>query len=496
MRKPALAILAFAFATAFVAPLFAQSEPNDPRFSAKLEPRPAGGVQYTITNLSDTPITAVVIEALYPDRPGMGILRSFDTVLRSGVARSPIFPQMTYSFQYAGGKTSNGTPISVPTDIKLRAIVFADGSSFGDSADAVIQSREFAWDDVNGALSFLRIAKAGSIPTDELIQQLNDKQRAVQQSRSDSQAGRLISPAYYKTLAANLAPPKNLAPDTFWDLSSSIQIESDSLEYVRQQIFYSKPTIPEVQSADPKTAPPPPTEFVIHFSQDMDPAQAHVSYQLLKSQETSSRIHIGDDVQSSSFVGFVGHDYRIPTDFAGQPARGLSAVIYSPGCRLVTINIPSIAESSRTTDVHCERSAMVDLVGHIAPSNLVTCPGCDYEVEVEFRVFFPGPSSNFQVPYVFPLVKTTPDSNGIFHAQVPDLTGGAVVGASNSPPSVMFDFLAYYKKENSVPDDHQRAPFAYLDTVNGARIAPLEAVAPQSHYDSEINFTLHLMSHD
>jgi hypothetical protein len=496
MRKPALAILAFAFATAFVPPLFAQSGEIDPRFSAKLEPRPAGGVQYTITNLSDTPITAVVIEALYPDRSGMGILRSFDSVLRSGGARSPIFPQMTYSFQYAGGKTSNGTPISVPTDIKLRAIVFADGSSFGDSTDAVIQSREFTWDDVNGALSFLRIAKAGSVPIDEIIQELNDKQHAVEQARRSPQGRSFISARYYATLALNLAPPKNLAPDSTWTLSSGIQIESDELEYLRQQIFYSKPTIPGVLSADPKTAPPPPTEFVIHFSQDMDPAQTHVSYQLLKSQETSSRIHIGDDVQSSSFVGFVGHDYRIPTDFAGQPARGLSAVIYSPGCRLVTINIPSLAESSRTTDVHCERSAMVDLVGRISPSNLLTCPGCDYEVEVEFRVFFPGPSSDFQVPYVFPFTKITPDSNGIFHAQVPDLTGGVVVGASNNPPSVMFDFLAYYKQGNSLPDDHQRAPFAYLDTANGGHIAPLEAVVPRSHYDDEINFTLHPISHD
>jgi hypothetical protein len=79
---------------------------------------------------------------------------------------------------------------------------------------------------------------------------------------------------------------------------------------------------------------------------------------------------------------------------------------------------------------------------------------------------------------------------------VPDLSAIVAVGAPKDPPSAMFDFLVYYKQENSPPDARQRAPFAYLDTANGGPIAPLEAVAPKSHYDNEINFNLHLLSHD
>ncbi len=490
MKKQALVVAFLAFAVVVAAPAFAQTEPSDPRFSVKIESRPSGGFQYSITNLSDIPITAIAVAvAQTSDHSRTSGVLTFDSVLQSGGSHGAILPQKTYSFPI-GSAASTTKPAPPSVEVQLRAIVFADGSSYGDPewVDAVTQSRQFAWDDANAVLGYVQTAKAGTVPMDQLIQELNEKDQALMISRTGSDARHLMHTRYYRDMALNIAAPKNLAPGVTWDLGSNLERISEQMQNLRQQIYYSKPQIPAAKQLAANAVPPAPTQFVIHIPDNIDTARIHVEYHLIRAQDRLPGPHVigGYGLVADPQVG--DHEYVIPTDEADEPAIGILVAVYSPGCQLMAIVVPSLIESSRSADYQCQLATPVEFTGRISPSDLLV--GHDYEVQIAFTGWVGGPNSNAvtALMYTFSLSTVTPDANGVFHAQVPGLTGTVVIGSMRQHADPRLVFSVSDKRSSSSTHQPNRT-FAYLNTVGRASSMLPGADFPQSTV-ADVTFTV------
>src|SRR5215467_8765274 len=53
----------------------------------------------------------------------------------------------------------------------------------------------------------------------------------------------------------------------------------------------------------------------------------------------------------------------VKTGVEGRPARGIRAIVFSPGCQFATISADDLASSSRQADFHCLKLATTPLHG-------------------------------------------------------------------------------------------------------------------------------------
>jgi len=498
MRRPALLVAISAFSAIIAIPAFdqaaqPQTEPSDPRFKAECESRPDGHAHFTVTNLSQIPITAMVIQPLRASG-SYGVVSSngwtFDGLEGVATRSGPIAPFGKYSFP--GTTPCPQTPGNDPVNpgFAVAAILFADGSSVGDAkwVSAVVQSREWLWEDANGALAYIEKAKAGTVPIGQLINELNDKATALRRARARTARDASLFGHFdiYRALASNLAPPKNSPADDQWDLAPHIEFVSDELMNLRQQLFYSIPQIPGANAATASAVPPKPTNFVIHLANDVSSSTLAVQYKLIMPDQNSSYGHPFASPGHSRAPSAGPHEYVIPSDYDGRPAEILLAAVYSPGCQIMTIVVPSLADSSRSADYHCQVAMPVDLTGHITSSDVLA--GRKYQVEINFSglVTLPGTAT---LNYSFPAAKVIPDDKRGFHAQVPGLTDTLLVGpaANETNPRLVFSL---WDQSPTSPSTTMQTAFAYLTLASNEAKSPYGVPIPRAA-SADLTFAAH-----
>ncbi len=181
--KRALVFLALLFVTTALVP---QDAPQDPRFTTKIETAANGGKMFSITNRSQVPITAIIILVERKGSNGSSSRQNmyFDSVAeRVGSFRSAILPQETRQVSVDGPPRATDTSVATFT---LKAVIFEDGTSFGDeeSVGRILHSREFLWRNLSAVASTLEAAKGeASVSKDELLQQLDENQKAEKAER-------------------------------------------------------------------------------------------------------------------------------------------------------------------------------------------------------------------------------------------------------------------------------------------------------------------------
>src|SRR5262245_26053379 len=68
----------------------------------------------------------------------------------------------------------------------------------------------------------------------------------------------------------------------------------------------------------------------------------------------------------------------VKTGVEGRPARGIRAIVFSPGCQFATISADDLASSSRQADFRCQKLATTPLHGKTDISRFA-----DKELQVE-----------------------------------------------------------------------------------------------------------------
>jgi hypothetical protein len=120
------------------------------------------------------------------------------------------------------------------------------------------------------------------------------------------------------------------------------------------------------------------------------------------------------------------NEYLIDTSVNHQAAATLKVILYVSGCQIVTIDVPSLSESEKTTDVSCTDLPSITFNGRVElPESLRSRP---YEVEIKYMAYWShdffgvadGPVTTFH------LARVTPDAGGAFQALLPNFTKDAV----------------------------------------------------------------------
>jgi hypothetical protein len=130
--------------------------------------------------------------------------------------------------------------------------------------------------------------------------------------------------------------------------------------------------------------------------------------------------------------------YSIPTTVEGKSATGLKAIAYSPGCKFVTVDVPTLAGSSRKADFKCKRLPTTALSGRIQqPESL---RGKEYEIEINLSApwgmgFFG--IEDGAVPS-FHIANVTPNADGSFHVRLPNFSRDTTASRAHLPSTFRF----------------------------------------------------------
>ncbi len=402
--KRALVFFALLFATAAVVP---QDAPQDPRFNTKVDTAPDGRKMLAITNLSQVPITAIIIQGESKSANGSASRSGmfFDSASGlPGSLPSAILPQETRAIMVQG--PPRGTDNAVVT-YSLRAVLFEDGTSYGDeeSVSRILRAREFLWRNVSAVASVLEAAKAKPVTKDELVQQLDEKQKAEKADHlkevkiAGPFGGQMIASSAFANAKANIDVPGDA-------LVSSAEIDqfADSYLNVRQRLINSKPQIPGTENIVAAKAAVP-EDFEIRLGPGVKSEDVSIGYGI--------RPAAGSDVNGTynQIGGKSGSRmYRIPVLIDGKPAYSLHAVIIGKGCAVKIVDIPDLAASSRSVDYECVQLPLMSFTGRVELSDLLA--GKKYRV----RISLLGPT----------IAIADLDSDGVFHAQITDYSSDPV----------------------------------------------------------------------
>jgi hypothetical protein len=156
-----------------------------------------------------------------------------------------------------------------------------------------------------------------------------------------------------------------------------------------------------------------PTPFEIRLPPEISSDQVQASYSLTGPFGT--------------YVSFLKAEpernvYQIGTSVNHQAAETLKLILYAPGCQIVTIAVPSLSTSEKTSDVPCEDLPTITFNGRVElPEPLRRRP---YEVEITYMAywslgFFGIPDGDVTT---FHLARVAPDEGGAFHVLLPNFT--------------------------------------------------------------------------
>lgn len=403
--KRALIFLALLFATAAVVP---QEAPQDPRFPTKIETSANGSKMFSITNRSEVPITALVIFVERRNTKGMLSRQhmQFDSVEGHGSLPSAILPQETRAVPVDAPPRATDTMVATFT---LKAIIFEDGTSFGDeeSVGAILRRREFLWRNVSAVVSTLEAAKTPPITKEVLLQQLDEKQKAEKEERLKNVkmygllggSSPAVAASAFMNAKANIDVPDNaLIP------AAEINQFADWYLNIRQRLINSKPQIPGTENIVAVNAPVP-HDFEIRLGPGVKSEDVSIWYGINPAP--------GSDVNGTA--GGIGGQtgsamYRIPALIDGKPAHSLRATIVGKGCAVQTVDIPDLAASLRSAEYDCVQLPLMNFAGRVEPSDLLA--GKKYRVRISMLGLT--------------IAVTDLDSDGVFHAQITDYSSDPV----------------------------------------------------------------------
>jgi hypothetical protein len=396
--KRSLVFLALLSATATVVP---QDAPQDSRFTTKIETAANGSKMFSITNRSQVPITAIVILAEGKNSQGFSSSRSnmyFDSVVEHfGSFPSAILPQETRALTVGGPSRAGDTTVVTFT---LKALVFEDGTSFGDedSVGRVLHGREFLWRNVSAVVSTLEAAKVKPVSKDVLLQQLDENQKAEKAERLKEMASGLTNVSLIATSAFMNAKTNIDVPDNAPIPAAKINQFADWYLNIRQRLINSKPEIPGTQNTVAANAAVP-ADFEIRLGPGVKSEDVSVWYEI--------RPAPGSDVNGT--VGEIGlqsvqQAFRIPSLIDGKPAHSLHAFIIGKGCAVKVVDVPDLAVSLQSAEYDCVQLPLMNFTGRVEPSELLA--GKKYRVRISML------NSTIAVADL--------DSDGVFHVQITD----------------------------------------------------------------------------
>ncbi len=125
------------------------------------------------------------------------------------------------------------------------------------------------------------------------------------------------------------------------------------------------------------------------------------------------------------------HEYRITTMVDGKAADTLKALVFAPGCKIGKISISSLISTTKASFA-CEATTSLPFTGQI--EQLGALRGHDYEVEIRlvgrWGLDFFGIGDGIEP--TFHIASLTPDNNGSFRGQLPDLTQDVLINSVGS----------------------------------------------------------------
>src|SRR5208337_1307228 len=130
--------------------------------------------------------------------------------------------------------------------------------------------------------------------------------------------------------------------------------------------------------------------------------------------------------------------YLIGTSVNHQAAETLKVILYAPGCQIVTIIIPSLSGSEKSTDVSCEDLPPVTFNGKVElPEPLRSRP---YEVEINYMAYWAHDFFGIADGAVttFLLARVTPDEGGAFQVLLPNFTKDVVTESFHRNAGLQF----------------------------------------------------------
>jgi hypothetical protein len=171
--------------------------------------------------------------------------------------------------------------------------------------------------------------------------------------------------------------------------------------------------------------------------------------------------------------------YLIPTTVEGKSANSLKAIVYSPGCKFLTFNVPNLSAASPKGNFKCIPLSTISLSGRIQQPESLS--GHEYEVEIILSA--PWGMSFFgiedgAVPS-FHIANVTPNADGSFHVRLPRFVQDATASRARLPST--FRFAAREKRTGNglgalFPADAKNNQFG------GLRL--------QSRYSGEVLFSI------
>jgi hypothetical protein len=454
--KRALVFFALLFATATVIP---QDAPQDPRFATKIETAANGSKMFSITNRSPVPITAIVVLGEFKNARGVLSRQNkyFDSVEGHGSLRSAILPQETRAVMVDAPPRAADTSVGTFT---LKAVIFEDGTSFGDeeSVATILRGREFLWRNVSAVVSTLEAAKTTPVTKNELLRQLDEKQKAEKEERLKDvkMFGLLTGSSSAVAASAFMNAKANIdVPDNAVIPATAINQFADRYLNIRQRLINSKPQIPGTENIEAADASVP-QDFEIRLGPGVKSEDVSVFYDL--------RPAPGSNV--SGTLGGAGgqtgsRSYRLPVLIDGKPAHSLQAFIVGKGCAVQVIDIPDIAASLRSAEYDCVQLPLMNFTGRVEPSEALA--GKKYRVRITLLEMT--------------IARAEVDSDGVFHAQITDY--------SSDPHAGALKFYADLTGADLVPG--AKSGGAMLEPINSAAIQHI-ALRPMADYGGEVVF--------
>ena len=396
-----------------------QTGSQDPRFTVKMQEDPEDSIEskFTITNQSQIPITAVIIACdrrVPAGRPPGYVRYQTDSVIDD-------------SLQIAYQESSNFivrlpdfVSMTCKQDSSVRALLFADGSSFGETewVNEILQRRQSAWKSIGDLQDLLQNAKNSGTTKSQLAAQFLQIERGPHPLKMPDHT---VEPegdlSIYQDVSRTLAYASGYAKDS--PISQPLVDElSEQLLDLRQILLYSKPAIPGLPQ-NPNSAAPPP-DFTIKFPHGLDPGGEFSVGNMVSVFYTLS----GQGQKERTLYDRFGPDnddddetVKIHTLIAGHPVSNLKVAAYAPGCQIKIFNLSDPYAHSGTENFECIKLPTIKFAGQILPSELLF--GKKYRIQILLHNPGDNETSWFEVYLTDDIA---PDENGRFQIEIPDFS--------------------------------------------------------------------------
>ena len=132
------------------------------------------------------------------------------------------------------------------------------------------------------------------------------------------------------------------------------------------------------------------------------------------------------------------NSYLIDTSVNHQAAETLKVILYSPGCQIVTLAVPSLSESNRTAEVSCEDLPTMTFNGRVELPEALRRQ--HYDVEIIYMAYWVHDFFRIADGPVLTLLlaRATPDEGGAFHVLLPNFAKDRVTESFHRDAGLRF----------------------------------------------------------